>query len=90
MKVLITGSKGGIGQLLVPALIEAKEEVRELNLNNKTQADRIIHLAASSASTSSRNIIDSNILYLKRVVSYALENEIPEIIFFLVLMCMAI
>ncbi|MCG6553585.1 MAG: SDR family oxidoreductase [Candidatus Magnetominusculus sp. LBB02] len=80
--VIITGSGGDIGGMMFSMLHEAGLAVHAYSGDLRADSAIVLHMAAKSPPCSCDQMIDSNILYLKEVVSYARNNEVKGLIFF--------
>ncbi|MBF0518525.1 MAG: NAD(P)-dependent oxidoreductase [Nitrospirae bacterium] len=83
-KALITGSRGDIGSMLYALYKRYGLSIEPFNADiaSDTKADIIIHMAAKSPPSSPCDILTSNIVYLKKVVDYALSHGINKMIYF--------
>jgi len=84
--IVITGAEGEIGGFLFSFFKEDKYPVITLDefITSKPRNAkvRLLHLAALADDRDCNLLIDSNINYLNKIIFYAEEFNIPEIIFF--------
>ena len=81
-KTLVTGASGEIGSLLIGAYHSHGRFLVPLDEKSTVTAERILHLASRSPRASVQEIVRSNLLYLQKVIIYANQNNISELIFF--------
>lgn len=79
--IAITGYKGDVGSCLLKAYEGCNIEVFGYD-GELRSANRILHLAAKSPPASSSEMIESNIVFLKRLIEKAQNENIKELIFF--------
>jgi len=77
--IAITGHRGDVGSYLLKMYGENEVFGYDGDLRS---ASRILHLAAKSSPASSSEIIESNIIFLKRLIEKAENENIKELIFF--------
>jgi nucleoside-diphosphate-sugar epimerase len=76
-KVCVSGLDGRVGKLF--STLIKNENLLKLDLQKNIQADMLIHLVVSSQN---ERIIESNIVYLNEVITYAQRNNIKNLVFF--------
>lgn len=79
---LITGFRGDIGSMLYALYKQHNLSIEPFDDTVDTKADVFIHMAAKSPPSLPCDILNSNIVYLKKVVDYALFNGINKMIYF--------
>ncbi|MBF0466456.1 MAG: SDR family oxidoreductase [Nitrospirae bacterium] len=81
---LITGSRGDIGSMLYGLYKQHNLPIEPFNADTApdTATGVIIHMAAKSPPSGADDILNSNIVYLKKVVDYALSHGIDRMIYF--------
>lgn len=79
-KIVISGMKGAVGEIISGLFLKEKYDVEELNLNDHSSKDVFIHLAARNVGND--DILNSNINYLKDCINYCKETNIKYFVFF--------
>lgn len=79
--VLITGWKGIVGSALSNLYSQSGFNVVCFDDNVNIKASTLLHLAAKF-SDNVDDVIDSNICYMKKIIDYAIKNDIKEFVFF--------
>lgn len=79
-KIVISGANGSVGTLLFDKFSKDNYIVEKLDLNDLSQKDVFIHLAAKTLN--SEEVLDSNISYLKECIEYCKKTDIKYFIFF--------
>lgn len=80
--VFITGQRGDVGSLLQDFLARQGCQAIPLEDGQPGQARRLLHLAAKSPPASPRELVASNLLYLRRCMARALALGVEEVVFF--------
>ena len=81
--IILTGEKGNIGSVLYSlyqkdGIDSCPIKKYEMDMN----ATRLIHLAAKSPPSNCHEFLESNIIYLKKIIETAINFKIKEFIFF--------
>jgi nucleoside-diphosphate-sugar epimerase len=80
--IAITGYKGDIASSLLELYRKNNILIFDYKCNNLNKVNRVLHLAAKSLPSDDDEIIESNILYTKKIIKELENNNVKEVIFF--------
>jgi nucleoside-diphosphate-sugar epimerase len=78
MKLFLTGDMGDVGSSLAEVLRSGDTEI----VPDISEADRVLHIAAKSPPSPTKDIVNSNIVYLQEILDKCILAKVRDFVFF--------